>query len=116
MNILERNPQLAEAYAEQIGKAVAKVSTHADTLKWIAKAEGDLYVNISNVAGLSAQALARNPAFCRTTEMFSGPMAARLAKEDATDAETENTERTDYVTTIVLRPDGTWSEQYLFRV
>ncbi len=112
MGLLERNSGFAEAYAEQISKAATKATVHADSLKWIAKAEGDVYLIILKTEAKSP----RNPAFCRELEMFSGPMAARLAKEYATDIENENYERTDYVTTIVLRPDGTWSEQYLFRV
>lgn len=120
MTLLERNAAFADDFAAQLAKRIgieaAKVSTHADTLKWIARAEGDVYLNISklNVAELPADAIARNPAFPRTVDMFSGEFAEARAYCDAEFDAGEP--HSSHLTTIVLHPDGTWSERCLFRL
>ncbi len=101
MTLLDRNPTFADAYAQQIGKAVEKATKAADTLKWIAGDEGDVYLNFGKY---------------ESPDMFSGDNAAARARWSAEDSEDDRDPHPEYKTTIVLHPDGTWTEQYLFRV
>ena len=113
-DILTRNPPFAEAYAEQAAKVATRATTHSDALRLIGSAEGDVFLNISKVDGLSPESIARNPAFPHSVEMFSGPHAHEAAIRDA---EAERGEpQPSYLTTIVLHDNGTWSERYLFRL
>lgn len=115
-DILSRNPVLAEAYAEQVARAAHRATTHAEVLAWIGRADGDVCINFYKVdpAPQFAESTARNPAFLRTMELFSGSHAIERAIRDA---EVERGEpRSDYLTTIVLEPSGHWREVYLFRL
>ncbi len=111
--IVQRNPIIAAAYAEQMARAATRATTHETALQEIGRARGDVFLNISKLDGMSAESIARNPAFPHSAEMFSGPYAHAAAIRDA---EAERGEPLpSYVTTVVLHPSGTWSELYLFR-
>lgn len=112
--ILDRNPEFATAYAEQLAKAPTSRTTEA--LRTVGRTEGDVYLNISKVDGLSPESIARNPAFQHSVDMFSGPHAAEAARRDVEDAEDQRDPAPHYVTTIVLHPTGEWEEVYLFRL
>jgi hypothetical protein len=119
MNI-EVSPEVAQAARSTRSEVEARAERSADSLKWIAKAEGDVYLNIERSfyeGPLTEFCRELNPANGRNVEMHSGPNAAAHARDMATDSSDDGHDpKPGYLTTIVLHPDGTWSEKYLFRL
>jgi hypothetical protein len=108
--LLERNQVTKEHFAMPLEKAPPQSEKSADSLKWIGKAEGDVYLNIGRGQETKCISSGRNPAFWRSLDMFSGELAVTVAKEDAEALDSS------YLTTIVLHPNGQWEEVYLFRL
>jgi hypothetical protein len=112
------SPAVAEAAASTRTEAEARAERNAnkcaDELAWIAKARGDVVLNFYKTSDHGWPH--RNPAFPRTMEMFSGPNAEALAREDAADPEDEREPRGDYLNSMIVHPDGTHEFKYLFRL
>jgi hypothetical protein len=91
----------AEVRATRIAAMVKAANTTADSLKWLSGNTGDVFLNVFK-------------------DQFSGTRVdwygtAHEAREHAADGYDEREPSGDYLSTIVLSPDGTWREEYLFR-